>query len=241
MANGMNDRMEDRLSGSNAHPRAGAPRAELLESLSALMDDEAESLEVRRIVKAVGETQDLAAYWRRYHAVRASLQQDVHQRPSVDLLPGIRAALADQQPSTRMSAGSIAGRQLAGRIMKLAGQMAIAASVAAAVLVGYPVLVANQGEATAPLVATSTTAELVPATAPSTESMPTLNGDFSPSALARTVSFDGAARDRLEKAVRNFSGASAVIHAGTTPMFRNQLQPFSGTPVPASTTPDQSR
>jgi len=125
--------------------------------------------------------------------------------------------------------------------MKLAGQMAIAASVAAAVLVGYPVLVANQGEATAPLVATSTTAELVPATAPSTESMPTLNGDFSPSALARTVSFDEAARDRLEKAVRNFSGASAVIHAGTTPMFRNQLQPFSGTPVPASTTPDQSR
>lgn len=239
MANGMNDRTEDRLTESSA--RAEAPRAELLESLSALMDDEAQTLEVRRIVKAVGDTQELSAHWRRYHAVRASLQHDVHQRPAINLLPGIHAALASQQQGAQMPARSIAGRQMAGRLAKVAGQMAIAASVAAAVLVGYPVLVANNGDANASLVASSTTAEFVPAVVPSTESIPTLNGSFSPSALARTVSLDEAARDRLEKAVRNFSGNSAVIDASTTPMFRNQLQPFSSTPAAGSAPPDQSR
>lgn len=231
-ADGVNDRIEDRMSGSHSRLRPDAPRSELLESLSALMDDEAESIEVRRLVKSMGDNSELTAYWRRYHAVRASLKHDVHQRPSVDLLPGIRAVLADQKENAAMPAGSIAGRQLAGRLARMAGQFAIAASVAAAVLVGYPVLVASDGDAAAPLVAVST---------PATESMPTLNGDFSASSMTRTVSLDEAARDRLEKAVRNFSGASAVIDAGTTPMFRNQLQPFSGAAVSPPATSGQSR
>jgi len=236
-ADGVNDRIDDRLGRDKIQPKPDAPRTDLLESLSALMDDEAESLEVRRLVKAMADTTELAAHWRRYHAVRASLQHDVHQRPAVNLLPGIRAALTDQQGRATMPAGTIAGRHLAGRLARVAGQVAIAASVAVGVLVGYPVLVAGNGSISAPQVAVSETANLAPANG----SMPALNGDFSASALTRTVSLDEAARDRLEKAVRNFSGSSAVIEAGTTPMFRNQLQPFAATPVSAPANSGQSR
>ncbi len=201
-----------------------APRAELLESLSALMDDEAGALEIRRLVKAMPSNDEYAATWRRFHAVRASLKQDLHQRPAVDLLPGIRAALATEQEALAVPTGSIAGRSVGGRVLRWGGQLAIAASVAAAVLVGYPVLNGKSaGEAAAPAVATA------PADA---STMPALNGEFSASPLTRTVSLDDAARSRLEKAVRNFSGTSAVISAGNTPMFRNQLQPFSAAPAP---------
>ncbi len=200
------------------------PRSDLLESLSALMDDEAEALEIRRLVKAMPANDDYTATWRRYHAVRASLQHDLHQRPAVDLLPGIRAALIAEQDASATPSGSIASRHIGARMLRWSSQLAIAASVAAAVLVGYPVLNnTSSGEAAAPAVAT---------TPVDTGTMPALNGDFSASPLTRTVSLDDAARSRLEKAVRNFSGTSAVISAGNTPMFRNQLQPFSATPAP---------
>lgn len=226
-------RSEDR-NGVNADAVAGVPaRTELLESLSALMDDEAEALEIRRLVKAMPATDEYTSVWRRYHAVRASLRHDVHQRPAVDLLPGIRAALAAEQAASVTPSGSIASRHLGARMLRWSGQFAIAASVAAAVLVGYPALNGtSSGEAAVPAVAT---------TPVDTGTMPALNGDFSASPLTRTVSLDDAARLRLEKAVRNFSGTSAVINADNTPMFRNQLQPFSATPVPAPADANSTR
>jgi negative regulator of sigma E activity len=225
-------RCEDR-NGVNAGAVAGVPaRSELLESLSALMDDEVGALEIRRVVKAIPTSDEYTSSWRRYHAVRASLHHDVHQRPAVDLLPGVRAALAAEQAASVPTSGSIASRQLGARMLRWSGQLAIAASVAAAVLVGYPVLNGtSSGEVAVPAVATT----------PEAGTMPALNGDFSASPLTRTVSLDDAARLRLEKAVRNFSGTSAVINADNTPMFRNQLQPFSVAPVPAPADANSTR
>lgn len=208
-----------------------SPRPELQEPLSALMDDEASAFEIRRITKALPASPQLLAQWRRYHTVHASLQGNVHQRPSVDLLPAIRAALATGQ-AVAVPAGSMTGRVWQAWLIRRAGQFAIAASVAAAVLVGLPALqVGQQAAATGPVMAVSGQA------GGNVEDLPSLNGDFNESALTRTVSLDPAARGRLEKAVRNFSGTAAVVNPGSTPMFRTPLQPFTVTPVVAPATP----
>jgi negative regulator of sigma E activity len=197
-------------------------RPQLIETLSAMMDDEADGLELRRVVKELNAEPQLAATWGRYHAVRASLQQEMHQLPAVNLLAGIRSQLA-VEPAV---AGKLVNsRSFTGRLLRWAGQGAIAASVAGAVLLSYPLLqtASTQESADASLVAATVVQ--------SQEFLPTLNGDYNASPLTRTVSLDEAARGRLEQAVRNFSGSSAVLDIGSTPMFRSQLEPFAGTPA----------
>jgi sigma-E factor negative regulatory protein RseA len=102
----------------------------LAESLSAMMDDEADALELRRIVKAVPASPELAKTWQRYHAVRASLKQELPSNPRANLLPAIHAQLA------REGHGMPAQRPAQRKLWQFVGQGAIAASVAAAVLLG---------------------------------------------------------------------------------------------------------
>jgi negative regulator of sigma E activity len=214
---------------------AQAPRAELLESLSAMMDDEAESLETRRIVKALEHSaesspelpHELLSHWRRYHAVRASLQHEIHTTPSVDLLSAVKARLADEAAFN--SSGIFRKSLRTGRIFRIGGQGLIAATVAAAVLVGYPMLnVAHNGAipggASPALVADQSVADKQ---IPARDTLPQMNGDYSASPLTRTVSLDDAARRRLETAVRNFSGTTAVLNSSNSAMFVNQLEPFA--------------
>lgn len=198
--------------------RSTEPAEQLLESLSALMDDEADSLELRRVVKSLPETQGLADHWRRYHAVRASLHQETHVTPSIDLLPGIRARLNAQSETVARPALS---RTFGGRFVRLVGQGAVAASVAGAVLLGYPLL--QTAESTAggengALVAEQNVPEV-------SSELPVLSGDYNESPLTRTVSLDAAARDRLQQVVYEFSGTAAVLDSDT-PMFPSQLVPF---------------
>lgn len=168
------------------------------ESLSALMDGEASELDLRRVLKASAQDPVVAATWQRYHLVRASLQQEVHSRPAVNLLAAVNSRLAEDDlplvvPFTRRFGNTL------GRL----GQGAIAASVAFTVLYaaswaglspagrtadeGFAMLGAGQGAA-APEAAEQS-------------SMPSLGGDFTPSELSRTVSMDAAARKRLQQAV----------------------------------------
>jgi negative regulator of sigma E activity len=199
--------------------RSTEPAEQLLESLSALMDDEADSLELRRVVKSLPETQGLADHWRRYHAVRASLHQETHVTPSIDLLPGIRARLNAQSEAVARPALS---RTFGGRFVRLVGQGAVAASVAGAVLLGYPLLQTAEsptGGESGTLVAEQNTVPEV------SSELPVLSGDYNESPLTRTVSLDAAARDRLQQVVYEFSGTAAVLDSDT-PMFPSQLVPF---------------
>ena len=160
------------------------------EALSALMDNEASPLEIRRLVRRISEKPDLQDTWKRYQLVQSALQQTMHVRPSVDLLANIQSTLADEP---------VPGRQLsgAGRFWKLAGQSAIAASVAMLAVVGVgSIQVASQGENTSANVASAVNAE-----------MPVLAGEYQPSALERTVRLDPAARTRLQQAVYQFSSS----------------------------------
>lgn len=193
--------------------------AVLLESVSALMDGETTELELHRILKALGDNSTAGAQaignkWSRYHLVSASLKQEVHGNPRVNLLAGINAKLAedDQIPSVPYQ------RKINGLLRKL-GQTAVAASVAFTVLYGatqVEMTLRDQNEAgsgTSNMVANSNTA------------LPEFGGDYTASALTRTVSVDAAARDRIRRAVQQYSGAPLAPFGGEAYTFPVQQVP----------------
>lgn len=157
----------------------------ILESASALMDDEASELDLRRVLKAADQNSAVADSWQRYHLVRASLQQEVHRRPAVNLLAGINARLAEEEQPL----AAPLSRKYAGALRRL-GQGAIAASFAFTALYMASFLQSSDSEQTA-----------AQALAGQNQQMPSLGGDFTPSELSRTVSMDAAARKRLQQAV----------------------------------------
>ena len=76
----------------------------LLESLSALMDNEADDLELRRVLKAMESDHDLSGTWSRYHTVRDALHKQLSHVPNnktVDLTTRVREALADEKALTQ--------------------------------------------------------------------------------------------------------------------------------------------
>jgi len=153
----------------------------VLESASALMDGEASELDLRRVLKAAGDAA-VAERWRRYHVVRASLQQEMHSRPGVNLLAGIHERMSEEAhpvPVPRV-----------GTLLRRLGQGAVAASVAFTALFAVSQLQqADTGQTQQPAIALQA------------DQMPSLGGDFTPSELSRTVSMDAAARKRLQQAV----------------------------------------
>jgi sigma-E factor negative regulatory protein RseA len=177
------------------------PDTRLNEALSALMDGEVDDLELRRILRELPATPELAAVWKRYHAVRASLQQEMHVNPRADLLKGVQARLAAEAVSADMHEGRLSG-MLRSRLARYVGQGAIAASVAVAALMGLSVLeVADGGEA-----GTGATAMVADAGL-----SPVLSGEFSASEQTRTVSLDSDAYNRLQQAVyREFSASPQI-------------------------------
>ena len=84
----------------------------IYETLSALMDNEADDLELRRLLKEMEAVEqsgqgtapeatsaelakELKAKWHRYHIVSACLKQEIHTSPSRNLLAAIQAELAN--------------------------------------------------------------------------------------------------------------------------------------------------
>jgi sigma-E factor negative regulatory protein RseA len=197
--------------------------ADLREALSALMDSEANELELRRILRELPDDAELSATWKRYHTVRASLRQEIHSNPAVNLLDGIKARLADEAVRHPLHGP---GRLFRSGILRYVGQGAIAASVALAALVSVSLLDSNGAAVPAAVVAGAD----LPATGTSTDN-PVLNGDYDANAseLARTVSTDAEALNRLEQAVYREFGE--VPPADEIPV--NYTPDFPLRPVPA--------
>ena len=100
-------------------------REALQESLSALMDNETDELELRRVLAASGES-EVRATWARYQVARAVMHKELLE-PRLDLAAAVSAALADE-PVPAVSQPRLPWRGL--------GRLAVAASVTVAVLVG---------------------------------------------------------------------------------------------------------
>lgn len=111
-------------------------REALQESLSALMDNEADELEVRRILAAEAGG-ELHASWSRYQLARAALHREA-VLPNFSVAAAVSVALADE-PVPGMASASQASRWTNGW-----ARLAVAASVTVAVLGG--VRLYNQDE-----------------------------------------------------------------------------------------------
>lgn len=106
----------------------------LQQSLSALMDNEADELELHRVLKATDEP-ELRAAWTRYQVARAAMHNEA-VFASIDLSGQIMAAI-DAEPALTASvedAEAIAPRKVGS--MAWLGRVAVAASVTLAVLGG---------------------------------------------------------------------------------------------------------
>ena len=99
----------------------------LRESLSALMDDEANELEVHRLLSQLGDDAELRATWIRYNAARSVMSGQTVSQLDVDISARVSAAIAEEDApaSSRLAA---LGRPLAS--------LAVAASVMGAVVFG---------------------------------------------------------------------------------------------------------
>lgn len=97
------------------------------ESLSALMDSEANEIELHRVLARASDP-ELRARWQRYHVASAALRNDVPQMMQLDISAAVSVAI-DAEPSH--------GRYR--QVLRAAGSFAVAASVTVAVLVGVRV------------------------------------------------------------------------------------------------------
>ncbi len=107
-------------------------REALQESLSAVMDNEADELELRRVLAVSGDL-EWRARWSRYQLARAAMRKELVE-PRLNIAAAVSAALADEPLPAR---GLNAPWRSVGRI-------AVAASVTLAVLAG--VRLYNQDE-----------------------------------------------------------------------------------------------
>lgn len=99
----------------------------LHESLSAVMDNAADELELRRVLAASDDSAELKATWLRYQVARAAMHRELLD-PKLDLASAVSVAIAEETtPTARIARFS----WRAGF-----GQVAIAASVTMAVLAG---------------------------------------------------------------------------------------------------------
>ncbi|MEQ8953112.1 MAG: sigma-E factor negative regulatory protein [Gammaproteobacteria bacterium] len=114
----------------------------LKESLSALLDNEADQLELRRVLKAVQQDPELLATWQRYSTVQALLR-DGAMPLSDDFAARVARAIDAERPPR--SAGLAPWQQ---NLAKLA----IAASVAAVFFVALQVGLTPAGDNTPQLV-----------------------------------------------------------------------------------------
>ncbi|MEP1470271.1 MAG: sigma-E factor negative regulatory protein [Halieaceae bacterium] len=99
----------------------------LRESLSALMDDEANELELERVLSRIGDDQDLRSAWSRFNGARDALSGQPHGLSQLDISSQVSLALASEQ-------GSEGSRWQ--RMMRPVASFAVAASVAATVVIG---------------------------------------------------------------------------------------------------------
>lgn len=97
------------------------------ESLSALMDGEADELELERVLRQIGEDAGLRQTWVRYHAVHAACSGQHLSDLSIDISAGVRQAIDADQPAR--------GSRWQG-LMRPVASFAVAASVAATVVIG---------------------------------------------------------------------------------------------------------
>jgi len=113
----------------------------LRESISALVDDEAQELELHRVLTNMESDEELRQTWKRYQATSFSMKRQMDCRYDLDISGRVSAALLDE-PLVEVEA--TAEKSRFGRVFKPVLSMAVAAS--AAFLVIFAVQMGGQDE-----------------------------------------------------------------------------------------------
>ena len=162
-------------------------RSSLEESLSALLDNEADDLEIRRLLKKSPQDKELEQSWRRFNLVSSVLHHEEVAPFTAAASQRIFDAIeAEEAYSTSTPAPVITS---VGTLLKGFGRMAIAASVALAAFISFQTFIAEPG-VTAPVAVQS---------APSADAMQLADTN------SRTVEFDAAAQQRLNEYIDSAS------------------------------------
>lgn len=154
-------------------------QAQLNESLSALVDDEASELEVHRLLAESQQDASVRERWHRYQLARAALKSEAVTlaASSTGFADRVRNAIDEIELDQPLPAAASTRNQASTGVgwKSGAGRFAIAASVAAAVLLGSQQLnlVAFNGDGTQEFAQQA--AEPVPSVAPSSVNIPTIN------------------------------------------------------------------
>lgn len=118
----------------------------LAESLSALMDNQVSELELQRLLKALDADAELRSTWSRYQIASAGLKGDIPVLASSDFASRVSAAIEaeetysapaiskDVSEQTYVAGSNVVAMPL--RWWQQAGRVAVAASVAGAVILG---------------------------------------------------------------------------------------------------------
>ncbi|MBB3140014.1 sigma-E factor negative regulatory protein [Halomonas organivorans] len=149
------------------------------ESLSALMDNEGDELELRRVLKSLDDEPDAADAWRRYHLMRSLLRREGDVDMTTDLSAGVMASLRDE-PAPLGAPVSTTRRSL-----PLGRSAGIAAAVSLMVITGVQFYngASPLGDSEAPVASTAANTESLGASpgtgssaAPSLVDMPMFQG-----------------------------------------------------------------
>lgn len=180
-------------------------RSQNFEALSAMLDNEADELELRRIVQEAGQDTELAAAWERMSLVQAVLHDENLARNAAleprgnRLSEAVQAAIAAESPS----AGRLPG---VGQWGAAVAKLSIAASVALAFFLGMQVSLNDQPLVPAAPAVVQQQSDASPVTivqeSPAAP-VQALAGTASTEQLQRQV--DPAARLRLEEYIRSAS------------------------------------
>lgn len=146
----------------------------LRESISALVDGEANEMDLHRILKASETDDDVRQSWRRYQAISAVVKNEERSLLQIDISAGVKAVLADDKVA-------IGGR--ISEILKPMMSVAVAATVTVAILTGTQIYQVASGGGNASLNEVATTENF-------NSSAPVTAGQFNNLAMPVSVSTD---------------------------------------------------
>lgn len=151
----------------------------LRESLSALVDNQASDMELRRVLRESEVNGELRRLWGRYQLVGSALRHELPAGVPVDLTAGIWAAIdAEESEAAAVVPQPVTAR--AARWWSGFGRAAIAASVAGVVIVSAQIVQRSNPAESAAVAQAPAVAPAAPAALPA--------GFATPDIAARTVS-----------------------------------------------------
>lgn len=104
------------------------------EEISALMDGELDGRRRDALLDAMARTGDEADRWERYHLIRDALHNELPERLDIDLAARVRASLEDEPTVLAPRRGRRVWRRWGAHVGRQAAGLAVAASVAVAVV-----------------------------------------------------------------------------------------------------------